>query len=218
MKHSDGKYPLGQWSVLHQAATCFSRYDIRTALLIRLLKIRRQPTTGFVLLGAHQSPLRSYGYWDLAHVTDSTYTRTTTRNLRRYSTSPTRNGNPRRVLSSATTSAKIGEDLRALSRNLSAQVSPLKPSSLRIDNHWPSELTAFSTSAKRLARTLVRVWTKWKGSEFADQKVRGSNPTSASRIPLSRLGQPGSTPALVPPSCSMAARQLNASHKYVSIF
>ncbi|KER24462.1 hypothetical protein T265_07888 [Opisthorchis viverrini] len=43
-----------QLNVLHQAASCFSRYDIRditrhayicNVLLIRLLKIRRQPTT-----------------------------------------------------------------------------------------------------------------------------------------------------------------------------
>ncbi|KER23855.1 hypothetical protein T265_08357 [Opisthorchis viverrini] len=106
------------------------------------------------------SPLRSYGYWDLAHVTDSTYTRTTTRNLRRYSTLPTQNGSPQRVLSFATASAKIGEELRALSRNRSALISPLNPSSFRIDNHWPSELTAFTTSANRLTHTLVRVWTQ----------------------------------------------------------
>ncbi|KER21866.1 hypothetical protein T265_09899 [Opisthorchis viverrini] len=37
-------------------------------------------------------------------------------------------------------------------------------------------------------------------------KVRGSNPTWASRLPLSVLGQPGSIPALVLPSGGMAAR------------
>ncbi|KAG5450137.1 hypothetical protein CSKR_112663, partial [Clonorchis sinensis] len=47
-------------------------------------------------------------------------------------------------------------------------------------------------------------WPKWLEREFTDQKVRGSNPTSASRLPLSRLGQPGSIPALVLPSGSMA--------------
>ncbi|KER33543.1 hypothetical protein T265_00652 [Opisthorchis viverrini] len=46
----------------------------------------------------------------------------------------------------------------------------------------------------------------WLESEFTDRKVRGSNPTSASRLPLSRLGQPGSIPVLVPPSCGTAAR------------
>ncbi|KER27819.1 hypothetical protein T265_13731, partial [Opisthorchis viverrini] len=55
--------PHWQLNVLHQAASCFSRYDIRdiaihvylcNVLLIRLLKIRRQPTTGFALLMAHQ--------------------------------------------------------------------------------------------------------------------------------------------------------------------
>ncbi|KER27249.1 hypothetical protein T265_05653 [Opisthorchis viverrini] len=42
--------------------------------------------------------------------------------------------------------------------------------------------------------------------EFTDRKVRGSNPTSASRLLLSRLGQPGSIPALVQPSGGMAIR------------
>ncbi|KAG5447575.1 hypothetical protein CSKR_101341 [Clonorchis sinensis] len=42
--------------------------------------------------------------------------------------------------------------------------------------------------------------------ERTDRKVRGSNPASASRLPLSRLGQPGSIPALVLPSGGMAAR------------
>ncbi|KER26533.1 hypothetical protein T265_06251 [Opisthorchis viverrini] len=46
----------------------------------------------------------------------------------------------------------------------------------------------------------------WLEREFTDRKVRGSNPTSASRIPLSRLGRPGSIPALVLPSGGMAAR------------
>ncbi|KER32978.1 hypothetical protein T265_12710, partial [Opisthorchis viverrini] len=36
--------------------------------------------------------------------------------------------------------------------------------------------------------------------------VRGSNPTSASRLHLSRLGQPGSIPGLALPSAGMAAR------------
>ncbi|KAG5450978.1 hypothetical protein CSKR_105269 [Clonorchis sinensis] len=42
--------------------------------------------------------------------------------------------------------------------------------------------------------------------ERTDRKVRGSNPASASRLPLSRLGQPGSIPAIVLPSGGMAAR------------
>ncbi|KAG5445244.1 ATP synthase subunit alpha, mitochondrial [Clonorchis sinensis] len=42
--------------------------------------------------------------------------------------------------------------------------------------------------------------------ERTDRKVRGSNPASASRLPLSRLGQPGSIPALVLPLGGMAAR------------
>ncbi|KER33137.1 hypothetical protein T265_00840 [Opisthorchis viverrini] len=47
-------------------------------------------------------------------------------------------------------------------------------------------------------------WPKWLEREFTDRKVLGSNPTSASRLPPSRLGQPGTIPALVQPSGGMA--------------
>ncbi|KAG5451760.1 hypothetical protein CSKR_109191 [Clonorchis sinensis] len=46
---------------------------------------------------------------------------------------------------------------------------------------------------------------QWLEREFTDRKIRGSNPASASRFPLFRLGQPGSIPALVPPG-GMTAR------------
>ncbi|KAG5445277.1 hypothetical protein CSKR_107331 [Clonorchis sinensis] len=49
-------------------------------------------------------------------------------------------------------------------------------------------------------------WLKWLEREFTDRKVRGSNLTAASRIPLSRLRQLGSIPVLVLPSGGMAAR------------
>ncbi|KAG5454425.1 hypothetical protein CSKR_107190 [Clonorchis sinensis] len=50
-------------------------------------------------------------------------------------------------------------------------------------------------------------WLKWLEREFTDRKVRGSNPTrSASRLPLSRFGQPGNIPALLLPPGGMAAR------------
>ncbi|KAG5449372.1 hypothetical protein CSKR_101182 [Clonorchis sinensis] len=38
---------------------------------------------------------------------------------------------------------------------------------------------------------------QWLERIFTDQNVRGSNPTSASRLPLSRFWQPGSIPTLV---------------------
>ncbi|KER26425.1 hypothetical protein T265_06340 [Opisthorchis viverrini] len=47
---------------------------------------------------------------------------------------------------------------------------------------------------------------EWLEREFTDRKVRGSNPISASRLPLSWLGLPVSIPALVLPSGGMAAR------------
>ncbi|KER25120.1 hypothetical protein T265_07345 [Opisthorchis viverrini] len=49
-------------------------------------------------------------------------------------------------------------------------------------------------------------WPKWLEREFTHQKVRDLNPTSASLLPLSKLGQPGSIPALVQPSGGMAVR------------
>ncbi|KAG5445308.1 hypothetical protein CSKR_105793, partial [Clonorchis sinensis] len=47
---------------------------------------------------------------------------------------------------------------------------------------------------------------QWLERKFTDRKVCGSNPTSASRLPLSRLGQPGSIPALMLPSGGMAVK------------
>ncbi|KER27516.1 hypothetical protein T265_05475 [Opisthorchis viverrini] len=47
-------------------------------------------------------------------------------------------------------------------------------------------------------------WPMWLEREFTDRKVLRTNPTPASRLPLSRLGQPGSIPALVLPSGDMA--------------
>ncbi|KER24820.1 hypothetical protein T265_07606 [Opisthorchis viverrini] len=48
---------------------------------------------------------------------------------------------------------------------------------------------------------------QWLESEFTDQNVRSPNPTSASRLSLSRLRQPGSIRALVLSSGGMAARR-----------
>ncbi|KAG5443317.1 hypothetical protein CSKR_107291 [Clonorchis sinensis] len=47
---------------------------------------------------------------------------------------------------------------------------------------------------------------QWLEREFTDRKFRGSSQTSASRLPLSRLGQLDSISALVLPSGGTAAR------------
>ncbi|KAG5446388.1 hypothetical protein CSKR_110271, partial [Clonorchis sinensis] len=57
-----------------------------------------------------------------------------------------------------------------------------------------------------LSTTSGARWPKCLEREFTDRKVRGSNTTSASRLPLSSLGQPGSIPAFVQPSGGMAVR------------
>ncbi|KAG5445458.1 hypothetical protein CSKR_103729, partial [Clonorchis sinensis] len=67
-------------------------------------------------------------------------------------------------------------------------------SDFRCSGNWYYKGTIGGEIAQRLER------------ERTDRKVRGSNPASASRLPLSRLGQPGSIPALVLPSGGMAAR------------
>ncbi|KER32869.1 hypothetical protein T265_01155 [Opisthorchis viverrini] len=55
-------------------------------------------------------------------------------------------------------------------------------------------------------RLYTYVGARWLEREFTDRRVRCSNPTSASRLFLSRLEQPDSITALVPPSGGMAAR------------
>ncbi|KER30782.1 hypothetical protein T265_02825 [Opisthorchis viverrini] len=60
-------------------------------------------------------------------------------------------------------------------------------------------------AVKTLGQVWQARWPKWLEHEFTDRKVRGSNPTSVFRLPLSRLGQLGSIPALVLPLGSTAA-------------
>ncbi|KAG5451502.1 hypothetical protein CSKR_112089 [Clonorchis sinensis] len=47
---------------------------------------------------------------------------------------------------------------------------------------------------------------QWLERELTNRKLRSSNPTSASRFLLSRIGQLGSIPALMLPSGGMIAR------------
>ncbi|KAG5441208.1 hypothetical protein CSKR_102420 [Clonorchis sinensis] len=75
------------------------------------------------------------------------------------------------------------------------------------DNHYLLEQSVpRRMRAPRCRRITGTRWRKWLELEFTDRKVRGSNPTSACRLLLSRLGQTGSIPALVLPSGGMAAR------------
>ncbi|KAG5447024.1 hypothetical protein CSKR_108874 [Clonorchis sinensis] len=117
---------------------------IRKALLIRLLKTLRQPTTGFALLGAHQ----------------------------------------------------VGAVPEFPSNLCSTQIGLISTNTLICISIWPFTL---SFEAR---------WPKWLEREFTDRNVLGSNQTSASRLLLSRLGQPGSIPALMLPSGAMAVGEL----------
>ncbi|KER24022.1 hypothetical protein T265_14513, partial [Opisthorchis viverrini] len=64
----------------------------------------------------------------------------------------------------------------------------------------------FSFILNRL-RSPTRRFLSWYTSDGSSgRKVRVSNPTSVSRLPLSRLGQPGSIPALMQPSGGTTVR------------
>ncbi|KER33594.1 hypothetical protein T265_00491 [Opisthorchis viverrini] len=65
-------------------------------------------------------------------------------------------------------------------------------------------ISAFVTSSGSMAASGTR-WLGWLEREATDRKVRGSNLTSASRLSLSRLRQPGSILAIVLPSGGVTA-------------
>ncbi|KAG5452493.1 hypothetical protein CSKR_103290 [Clonorchis sinensis] len=64
-----------------------------------------------------------------------------------------------------------------------------------------------SQSTPQIIRQFLEAgWPQWLERESADRKVRGSNPTSTSRLPQSSLWQLGSIPAFVLPLGGMAVR------------
>ncbi|KER24551.1 hypothetical protein T265_14400, partial [Opisthorchis viverrini] len=77
---------------------------------------------------------------------------------------------------------------------------------------WTSRLMWNSECAKLICPSYVRACFACRdlrqshSTAITKRKVRGSNPASASRRPLSRLGQPDSIPALALPSGGVAAR------------
>ncbi|KAG5452878.1 hypothetical protein CSKR_107423 [Clonorchis sinensis] len=71
------------------------------------------------------------------------------------------------------------------------------------------QLTSGQSQRLPITQTLVGLLTEMAhglGHELTDWKVRGSNPTSASRLLLSRSGHPDSIPDLALPSGGVAAR------------
>ncbi|KER20676.1 LOW QUALITY PROTEIN: hypothetical protein T265_15261 [Opisthorchis viverrini] len=215
---------------------------ICNAILIRLLKIRRQPTTGFALLGAHQtqstssrqpyvlletklheiSEIRSFTSVSVAAAEWENYEfigqicvgcrmtffyLTGARRLKWLESELT----DRKVSGSKPTSASR----LPLSRieqpgSIPALVHPSGGMAARhrkgaTAGRFFSILLSDSTLSRFFYLTGARRL-KWLESELTDRKVSGSKPTSASRLPLSRIEQPGSIPALVHPSGGMAAR------------
>ncbi|GAA50865.1 DNA-directed RNA polymerase III subunit RPC6 [Clonorchis sinensis] len=75
----------------------------------------------------------------------------------------------------------------------------------RSRSSWLCRSTSGASPILQSNGQYLPVRARWLEREFTNRNVRGSNPTSASRLPLSRLGQPGSIPVLVLPSSGMAA-------------
>ncbi|KER23589.1 LOW QUALITY PROTEIN: hypothetical protein T265_14619 [Opisthorchis viverrini] len=71
-------------------------------------------------------------------------------------------------------------------------------------SHYPV-VDLLAPAFNELASQESARWFKWLECKFTDRKVHGSNPTSAPRFLLSRLGQPGGIPALVLPSGGITA-------------
>ncbi|KAG5446326.1 hypothetical protein CSKR_113481 [Clonorchis sinensis] len=63
-----------------------------------------------------------------------------------------------------------------------------------------------STVTLVVTRSVHIEMAQWLEGKFTDRKVRGSNPTSASRLPLSRVGQLDSIPLLHLPLGSIAPK------------
>ncbi|KAG5453090.1 hypothetical protein CSKR_106262 [Clonorchis sinensis] len=78
---------------------------------------------------------------------------------------------------------------------------------------YPPHLPKSSTN-ETVAVLTTGEMAQWLEREFTDRKVRGSDPISVSRIPLSRLGQPGSIRALVLPSICTTVRHRNHARVY----
>ncbi|KER29760.1 LOW QUALITY PROTEIN: hypothetical protein T265_13302 [Opisthorchis viverrini] len=78
---------------------------------------------------------------------------------------------------------------------------------LSLDGRSRDAEVGFEPRTFRSIKAERRDWPKWLEHEFTDRKVRRSNLASASRLPLSRLGQPGSIPPFVLLSGDMAVSQ-----------
>ncbi|KAG5450497.1 hypothetical protein CSKR_109095 [Clonorchis sinensis] len=93
---------------------------------------------------------------------------------------------------------RLAEQLAALKTESQRHVRKSRCYDYGMPGYWKNQCCPTQPLGGEIAQRLER--------ERTDRKVRGSNPVSASRLPLSRLGQPGSIPALVLPSGGMAAR------------
>ncbi|KAG5451331.1 hypothetical protein CSKR_109324 [Clonorchis sinensis] len=88
--------------------------------------------------------------------------------------------------------------------SMRARILPCYPS---LDRGSREAKVAFEPDPRPCAALFMKHWLcTWLECEFTDRKVRCLNPNSASRLPLSRLGQTGSIPALILHSGGMPAK------------
>ncbi|KAG5454558.1 THO complex subunit 3 [Clonorchis sinensis] len=91
-------------------------------------------------------------------------------------------------------------------RETSLQAHPVNAMCLQFTNSGRYFAVGRRRSCFHLGCRRVRLYSNPVANLIYVQKVRGSNPTFASQLPLSSLGQPGSISALMLPSGGMAAR------------
>ncbi|KER22206.1 LOW QUALITY PROTEIN: hypothetical protein T265_14909 [Opisthorchis viverrini] len=92
----------------------------------------------------------------------------------------------------------------AAARELELPLDELEPFIIEVRTPW---IPSRRNKRMRVANVLITGsrWLIWLEHEFTDRKVRGSNPTCMSRLPLFRLGQSDSIPAPMLPSGGMTA-------------
>ncbi|KER33225.1 hypothetical protein T265_00912 [Opisthorchis viverrini] len=176
---------------------------LRKTLIIRLLKTLRHPTTGFVHLRAHQVstvPVNLMFYlnpnWtdfdiytSFAYRTnfdgDSPETQTLIIRLLKTLRHPTTGFVHLRAHQVSTVPVNLMFYLNPNWTDFDIYTSFAYRTNFDGDSHETQFLVLFKREGEL---------TQWLQNEFTERKVRGSNPTSAFRFPLSRLEQPGSIP------------------------
>ncbi|KAG5447170.1 hypothetical protein CSKR_106415, partial [Clonorchis sinensis] len=209
-----------QLNVLHQAASCSSCYDIRD-IVIHLQTVEQGSKTliciSFTKLNIHLLLERVSRNFSVYSLTVTQMQANATERLRQFRNrshfsrdakwiyEKTYYSHASSVVSTVT--LQTVELLRAQKQDSAGfQNAASKSPSSGSPNLQSLNASTLPVFHRLLLSPREARWLKWLERESTDRKVRGSNPTSASRLPLSRLGQPGSIPALELPSGGVAVR------------